>query len=274
MTAEEMSDALDSLLNSYANTANFEEGSSRLDITLDEYEKSLYLTQAQDVVLKAYFQRATNSEGVGFDDSEKRQVDFSSLITTKSITTKASSGTAFDERGILFDMPKRVDERGNSISGTTDVLLILNEQLVTKVGTSPRNGEVDRRLTKTYVVVPINYKEYDKEMSKPYAQPLKKQVWRLFQSTGSGFDYRSEIIPVWDLEDRETIYCYKIRYLRRPKPIVLVNLAEDTFKANPSIEGFTGITNCELNPILHPEVVQKAADIIIASRGRATQARK
>lgn len=274
MTAKEMSDALDSLLNSYANATSFGEESSKLDITLDEYEKSLYLTQAQDIVLKSYFQRATNSEGVGFDDSEKRQVDFSSLITTKSITSRASSGTAFDERGILFDMPKRADEYGASVSGTTDVLLILNEQLITKVGTPPEDGEVDRRLTKTYVVVPINYKEYDKEMSKPYAQPLKKQVWRLFQSSGSGFDYRSEIIPVWDLEDRETIYCYKIRYLRRPKPIVLIGLSESTFAANPSIEGFTSETSCELNPILHPEVVQKAADIIIASRGRATQAQR
>ena len=102
MTAKEMSDALDSLLNSYSNAASFGEESSKLDITLDEYEKSLYLTQAQDIVLKSYFQRATNSEGVGFDDSEKRQVDFSSLITTKSITSRASSGTAFDERGILL----------------------------------------------------------------------------------------------------------------------------------------------------------------------------
>lgn len=270
MTREEMSDALDSLLNSYANTASFGEESSKLDITLDEYEKSLYLTQAQDIVLKAYFQRTTNSEGTGFDDSEKRQVDYSSLITTESITTRASSGTAFDERGILYDMPKRKDIHGAPITNTTDVLLILNEQLITKIGDPPEDGEADRRLTKTYVVVPINYKEYDKEMSKPYAQPLKKQVWRLFQSSGSGFTYKSEIIPVWDLEERETIYCYKIRYLRRPNPIILATLPDE----GPSIEGFRAEADCELNPILHPEIVQKAVDIIIASRGRATQAQR
>lgn len=270
MTTKEMSDSLDSLLNSYANTADFGEGSSKLDIVLDEYEKSLYLTQAQDIVLKAYFQRTTNSEGAGFDDSEKRQIDYSSLITTKSITERSSSGEAFDERGILFDMPKRVDDEGEPIENTTDVLLILNERLITKIGNPPEEGEPDKRQTKTYVVVPINYKEYDNEMSKPYAQPLRRQVWRLFQSSGSGFDYLSEIIPVWDLEDRESVYCYKIRYLRRPKPIVLTTLPEE----GPSIEGFQEEAECELNPILQPEVVQKAVELIIASRGRVAQTQR
>jgi len=27
---------------------------------------------------------------------------------------------------------------------------------------------------KTYIIVPINYKEYDRMMSKPFGQPLKK----------------------------------------------------------------------------------------------------
>ena len=76
MTVKEMSDSLDSLLNSYSTKAAFGEETSKADIVLDEYEKSLYLTQAQDIVLKSYFQRNTNSEGNGFDDSEKRQIDF------------------------------------------------------------------------------------------------------------------------------------------------------------------------------------------------------
>lgn len=254
MTVKEMSDSLDSLLNSYSSQAAFGEGASKEDIVLDEYEKSLYLTQAQDIVLKGYFQRTTNGEGTGFDDSEKRQIDFSSLITVRTLT-QADSGTPFDERGILYSMPKRVNN-GTEVDGTTDVLFILNEQLLTTIGTGASAKK------KTYVIVPINYKEYDREMSKPYAQPLKKQCWRLFQNAGTGFDYLSELIPIWDLETKETITGYKMRYVRRPDPIVLTDLPDGL-----SVEGFSNENACELNPILHPEIVQKAVDIIIVSRG-------
>ena len=261
MTTKEMSDSLDSLLNSYAKQAAFGEEASKADIVLDEYEKSLYLTQAQDIVLKAYFQRNTNGEGNGFDDSEKRQIDFSSLITVKTLT-EAASGTPFDERGILYSMPKRMNN-GAEIEGTTDVLFILNEQLLTTVGIGTSAKK------KTYVIVPINYKEYDREMSKPYAQPLKKQCWRLFQNVGSGFDYVTELIPVWDLTEKESIVGYKMRYVRRPNPIVLTDMPD-----NLSIEGFDKETPCELNPIMHPEIVQKAVDIIVTTRGSQPQQRQ
>ena len=312
MTTKEMSDSLDSLLNSYAKQAAFGEEASKADIVLDEYEKSLYLTQAQDIVLKAYFQRNTNSEGNGFDDSEKRQIDFSSLITIK--TLNPTTGNTFDDRGLLFSMPKRVHD-GQEVAGTTDVLFILNEKLVTGVGgtvipmhwskegqedvvgahtdevaaTLPHSGEepyadvaaaeadgwtwTDSTTvyakTKNYVIVPINYKEYDREMSKPYAQPLKKQCWRLFQNTGSGFDYLTELIPVWDLTEKESIIGYKMRYVRRPNPIVLTDMPD-----NLSIEGFDKETPCELNPIMHPEIVQKAVDIVVTTRGSQPQQRQ
>ena len=262
MTIKEMSDSLDSLLNSYANQAQFGNATATADIVLDEYEKCLYLTQAQDIVLKSYFKPNTNSEGAGFDDSEKRQIDFSSLITVKTLQQTAS-GTPFDDRGILYNMPKRqitkiVDNTTvvEDVDGTTDVLFILNEKLITTLN----------NIRKNYVVVPINYKEYDREMSKPYTQPLKKQVWRLFQNTGTGFDYLTELIPAWDMEAKETIVGYKMRYIRRPNPIVLVDLPDGL-----SIEGFTTETPCELNPILHPEIVQRAVEIIVSTRGKVTQ---
>lgn len=271
MTIKEMSDALDSMLNSFATKAIFGEEASKQEIVLDEYEKSLYLTQAQDIVLKSYFQPVTNSEGTGFDESEKRQIDFSSLITIKTLSQVF--GTPFDERGILFAMPKRQIPDGEGgmqdVDGTTDVLYILNEQLLTKVGEAPAEGEPDKRMKKTYVVVPINYKEYDREMSKPYAQPLKKQAWRLFQNAGTGFDYLTELIPIWDLAAKETITGYKMRYVRRPNPIVLTDMPDGL-----SIEGFDKENPCELNPILHPEIVQKAVDIIIVSRGGVANFRK
>ena len=245
MTTEEFSNNMDAMLNSYASEAQFGEQAAKSEIVLDEYEKSVILTQAQDIVVKSFFDRKLNQAGDGFDDSTRRQVDFSSLITVATLSQSSSQTNKFDKRGILYDMPERS-------AGSTDVLFILNEKLEATVG----------NVAKTYVVVPINYKEYDREMSKAYAQPLKKQAWRLFQNVTTGFDFKSELIPIWDLTTTGTITAYKIRYVRRPTPIVLVNL-----DAGLSVDGVSTVSECELNPILHPEILQKAVEIAAATRG-------
>ena len=47
---------------------------------LDEYEKSVFLTKAQDEIVKSYFLPQTNKSMQGFDGNEKRQIDFSTLL--------------------------------------------------------------------------------------------------------------------------------------------------------------------------------------------------
>lgn len=258
MTNQEFSDSFDTLLNSYASQAQFGDEASKQEIVLDEYEKSVLLTQAQDIILKSFFDRKQNSAGNGFDDSTRRQVDFSSLIKAATLTEATDQSAAFDDRGIIYKMPLRKYPNASGAwvekEGTTDVLFILNEQLKTTVG----------GIKKNYVIVPINYREYDREMTKAYAQPLKKQVWRLFQNSVQGFDIQSELIPRWNLAANETIEAYKIRYIRRPCPIVLVDLPNEL-----EIDGYTKQQECELNPILHPEILQKALELAITTRGGA-----
>lgn len=245
MTNSEFSNTFDTLLNSYNTQASFGESASKREITLDEYEKSVLLTQAQDIIVKSYFDSRTNATNEGFDDSERRQVDFSSLITTAT-PTKASDTIQtkkYDERGIIYSLPRRAD------NNNTDVLFILNEKITVTVNDKKRE----------YVVIPLNYKEYNREMSKPYAQPLKKQAWRLFQNTSTGFDVSSEIIPRYELQD--LTFTYRIRYVKRPNPIIL----EDLEKLD--IDGLSKASECELNPILHMDILNKAVELAIASRG-------
>lgn len=235
MTTQEFSNMFDTLLNSYNTEAMFGEAASKADIVLDEYEKSVFLTQAQDYIIKSYFDRTLNYQGQGFDDSIRRQVDFSTLI--KVGTANASeSGTPFDSRGKLYKMPEKV-------------LLILNEKVT-----------IDN---KEYVVIPINYKEYDRQMSKAYTQPLKKQCWRLFQNN-SNTDFLAEIIPY----KGKTITKYTIRYIERPTPIVLADLSADGL----DIDGISAVTECTLNPILHMDILNKAIDMAISSRGSYSDA--
>lgn len=238
MTTSEFSNAFDTLLSSYNTRAEFGEGASKREIVLDEYEKSVFLTQAQDIVIKAYFDSSTNSQGQGIDDSTRRQVDFSSLITvaspSKMEAEEGQSLQSFDDRGILYKLP-------------SNILIMLNE----KVKAGNRN----------YVVIPINYAEYDRLMSKAYGQPLKKQCWRLFQNV-SGIDITSEIIPTEGVEVSD----YRIRYIRRPRPIILTNLSLE-HQESLEIDGISSVTECELNPIVHMDILNKAVELALASKG-------
>lgn len=309
MKTQEFSDAFDTLLNSYNTQANFGEEASKVEITLDEYEKSVLLTQAQDIIVKSYFYKEQNAQGQGFDESSRRQVDFSSLIKTATLTKAADQSSVFDDRGIIYQLPRKIISAGPSSEYTTDVLFILNEKLIvyqgiasnaywyregesnivgphtdTFVANLPHTGSDNAYEStkeaeeagwhwvaargankKEYVIVPLNYKEYDREMSKAYSQPLKKQAWRLFQNQETQFDVYSELIPIWNISDEldgasEAIY--RIRYVKRPDPIVLTDLPNGL-----SIDGFTTVTECTLNPILHIDILNKAVELAIATRG-------
>lgn len=224
MTTQEFSNEFDVLYNNIM--SNQAPG-------LDEYEKSVFLTKAQLEILKNYFNPKGNKYGQGFDENAKRQIDFSTLITVAKPSQYTPEGgyVKFDDRSQLYKMPQ-------------DILLMLNE-----TGINTVDG-VKRLIS----IIPMNYEEYARLMSKPWKQPLKNQGWRLFQSTG-GVDFISEVV----IKYNSSLADYKIRYVKRPKPIILANLADEY--SNVSIEGINTITECELDPILHPEILQRAVEL-------------
>lgn len=263
MTIQEFSDQFDTLLNSYNIQAGFGEGANKQGgITLDEYEKSVLLTQAQDNIVKSYFDASLNNQRQGFDDSSRRQIDFSSLIKIKTLDlTKeggiSSDGEVFDERGWIVKLANLGQEEiADALDEDTEIwnykpLFILNERL--KVN------------DKAYVIVPINYREYDREMSKAYAQPLKKQAWRVFHNLGTGYDVSSEIIPIYGMVKEDDKPLYIIRYVMRPQPIVLTDLPD-----NLSVDGLKKAHECSLNPILHLDILNKAYELAVTTRGGGT----
>ena len=273
MTNSEFSDTFTTLLNSFNTQAKFGEQASRQEIVLDEYEKSVLLTQAQDIIIKSYFEGTSNSQGQGFDDSTRRQMDFSSLIKIAELS-EASSGMAFDERGLVYQLPRKNNSSGAEVAGTTDVLFILNEKLTAKTVTAVSGGKATYNnggKGKEFVIVPINYKEYDREMSKPYAQPLKKQAWRLFQNQVTGFDINTELIPRWNIKKKgnasspaigDVYFFYKVRYVKRPRPIILEDLPDEL-----EIDGEQAASSCELNPIIHMDILNKAVELAVNTRG-------
>lgn len=102
-------------------------------------------------------------------------------------------------------------------------------------------------------------------MSKPYSEPLKKQAWRLFQNIWAEFDVVSEVIPPYEaclkIKEEGVEPVYRVRYVRRPRPIILENMPKYL-----SIEGEWEETTCELHQSLHRELLQLAVQLAIAAK--------
>lgn len=277
MTIIEFSNQFDILYNNI--TSNQAPG-------LNEYEKSVFLTKAQDEIVKNYFEASSlgNTVKKGFDDTILRQMDFSSLMTTMEYQDGIIGESTLDPRAIVYDIPEN-----------DNVYIVINESL----HLMDDNGVVKG----VRQVVPLSYLEYSRLMLKPFKQPVKNQAWRLITSGKSGelnktdanstINTRVEIITtnadlnhytgnmVIDLPEKNidtsvedlikdinisinepivTNIRYVIRYVRKPRPIILTDL-DDIYGESLSINGHTKSSSCELSDIVQEAVLQRAVEL-------------
>lgn len=150
MTLSEMSQTFDILYNN---------SSSNQAPGLNEAEKSIYLTKAQNMLVKEQFNSRTDGVGGGFDGSQQRQYDFSSLIKIANLFNV----NTYDKNRIT-DIQK-LDKRSRVFLFPHDYFLTVNEVL----------SDSKRQ----YSVLPLSYDEYQRLMLKPYNFPVKRGAWRL-----------------------------------------------------------------------------------------------
>ena len=272
-SVKEWSDAFDVLYNQVMSNAS---------PALDEYDKSILLTKAQDEIVKDYFNPKGNKYQEGFDSNAKRQADFAALLKVATLTI-SNSYAKFDSRSVAYQFP-------------TDFFIAINEQYQV---TSTEGA------TYPYTIVPLSYVEYNRVMKKPYKYPPKGQVWRLITGEitpdSTGYWIKAGEVAVtgnYDVEDIPEDYdsiaeaeadgwrfigstnggnvpiveiigmpsgtaVYKLRYIRRPKPIILADLT--TIDTDLSINGETAASPCELSEHIHDEILQRAVELAKAA---------
>ena len=269
MTTTEFSNQFDLLFNNI---------SSNQAPGLNEYEKSVFLTKAQDEIVKNYFQAESNGNTVkkGFDDTAIRQMDFSDLIMSKTLEEENEEPDV-DPRALVYKITK--DDR---------VYIIINESLYLMV-----NQEGKLKVNGIRQVVPIKYTEYMRLMSKPFKEPLKNMAWRIItkgregdadvdKSTGDPTTVDSTVsskveIVVTTADKKKyksdgSFIKYNIRYVRRPRPIIHTDLS-DTFGEDLTINGYNKAMTCELNESTHEAILQRAVELAkIAWAGNANEA--
>lgn len=213
---------------------------------LDEYEKSVFLTRAQEDIVKGYFTNILNKEQKGFDETERRQSDFSTLIKTYAPP--------------IVPGVSNVDSRSNGVASVTmpdDVMMIVNEYVNVQ----------RKRNTIILQVLPLSHMQYTSYMISPYKRPSRWIAWRI--QTNNGNNTVADLI----VGPNDSITNYTMRYVKKPKPIILEPLEGLT------IDGYAGCdssynlvtsnavygSECEMNEIVHREILLRAVELAKAA---------
>lgn len=193
----------------------------------EDNEISLFLTKAQEQLVKRYYNYKGNKYKEGFEETEKRRKDLAELIRHSNIDcTGLTAETETSANGIFVPLPD-------------DLLYTLREEAVIKDATDTciADGTILQ-------VKPITHDEYTINIKNPFKRPDNTHVWRVDYSSNTAGDRRHELIT----DGSYTIETYRLRYLRRPEPIIVDSL------------GGTNIES-ELNPSMHQEIVDTAVRI-------------
>lgn len=234
MNLKEFSDAFDTLLNSYSAKAMFGEATSKADIILDEYEKSVFLTRAQQELVVNFY-NGKNPYGDSFEGTEELRRYLDGLVRTTTLypgTSDEVEGTGVSDKSIFFKLPE-------------DIAFITLEQVTYN---DKSLGCADGSRANVY---PVTQDEYGRVKDNPFRGPTRYKVLRL--------DYGDSIV---ELVSKYTIGSYMLKYLSKPTPIVLVNLSDGL-----SIDDVSTATECQLNSILHNTILERAVMLALSSKG-------
>lgn len=228
MNVQEFSNTFDTLLQPYITK---DVNGNQNNLAFDEYEKSIFLTKAQEQIVLELYQELEQSEEV--------RKYLSNLIKTDNYIPVGEQ----DETLINNNFKSYKVEISN------DILFMIYEQCTL----SDENNCINNKIVS---VVPTIHDNLDKVLKNPFKSPNSRKVIRL------DFDNKIELISKYNISN------YKVRYLKKPNPIILVAL-EDNLSIN---NGDTKVSNGETNPILHERIVQRAVQLAVQSKVKSNNA--
>lgn len=256
---------------------------------LDEYEKSVVLSAAELELVKNTFNPKGNKYQEGYDDSAKRQYDFSTITEIKRYTKGFShydilgnetqeedlneinfreilqyAGDLQDYIGMdktsVFPMRTRdINVHRYKYTLPKDFMYFISEEAELE---RLING---RKVYRNAIVTPINYNQLTMLRGSTYKFPVQNECWRVLNKREITTD--AEILTPYASE----IVNYAMRYVRKPKPIILINIG-NIYGTTIDGEWGEGLPDdisdaqvCELPEAMHDEIVQRAVEIAKAT---------
>ena len=232
MTTQEFSNSFSTLLNSYARKAAHGDSSAIQDIDLDEYEKSLFLTEAQEQLVLTYY-NGKNSTFDAFEKTEEIRRYLSALVHTAEISPETNSDEiVLTEKSQIFSLPD-------------DLWFITYEAARLENSSDKCISE------KTIQVVPITQDDLHRVLENPFKGIGERRALRLDIT-----DNKVELISKYNISE------YIVRYVSKVNPIILVDLPDGL-----SIDGRFEARTCDLHEALHKTILELAVRLALQSKG-------
>lgn len=230
MTTQEFSNEFDTLVNSYSRYKDFDDKENLDSIEFNEYEKSIYLTQGQEQIIKELY-NGKNSYLDSFEKTEEIRRYLSNLLKTEIITLPVQTTGALSPNSVFYTIP-------------AEVWYIVYEQVKFDDET------LDCLNGSTGGIVPVTLDEYYRVSRNPFRGPSKNRVLRLDSNTN-----KVELISKYKISE------YLVRYISRPTPIVLENLPNGLTINQVNIK-----TECSLHEALHRYILERAVEEALKSK--------
>ena len=190
---------------------------------LTEYEKSVFLTRAQEAVVVMLYNGTLKDS---FEETEEITDYLDTLVKTVHLTVPEDSMTT----------PRIIST--SEIFALPDDLLFRTLELCTL--DVEGCGEMEAS------VVPVTQDEFWRTRRNPFKGPNKSRVLRLAFAVSDEQRY-SELVSKYDITS------YTVRYLARPEPIILTDLVDGL-----SINGESNEKTCKLPKALHQTILVEA----------------
>lgn len=228
MTLEEFSDKFDVLVNSYGVR------SIAGDITFDEYEKSVFLTKAQEAIVLSLY-NGKNPYGESFESVEENRRYLANLVASAQllpITNSYGTPIGVSSNSSFFTLPSQ--------------LWFITYEAVTVDNGKCGNG--------TLRVYPVKQDEYQAIKDNPFRGANDRRALRLDLSEGN-----VEIVCKYN------VTTYNIRYVKKVPPIILVDLPNGL-----KISEESSASKCILHEALHQRILDMAVQMAVQSKGYST----
>lgn len=232
MRLEDFSNGFEALINSYAHSGMFGEDASKADVRLDEFEKSQFLTKAQEEYVISLY-NGKNPYGEGFEQTEELRRYLANLVREAELSPITTSN----------GVPLGVSSKSKFFTLPPDLWFITYE--------SVKLSDAKCEEMNTQDVYPVRQDEYHKIKKNPFRGANERRALRLDLSEGN-----IEIISTHEVSK------YYLRYLRKVKPILLIKLSDGL-----ELEGFSTPQECELHESLHQRILELAVRMALQSKG-------
>ena len=236
MNNTEFSDSFTTLLDSYQHRSNFGEVASA-DIVLDEYEKSVFLTDAQEDLVRDYY---SGQLGNSFEETEETRRALAELVIHKEITVSDAnpSSSKLTKHSYIFNLPE-------------GLWYIVYEGAILDLEGSGACEEALNGIGEGAVIVPARYDELHYLLNNPFRGPKGNRVLRLDKSGN-----QVELVST-----NHQVAKYIIRYIEQPSPIILIDLPD-----NLNVRGINTATECQLPTQLHQVILERAVANAVRSK--------